>query len=101
MKVNAYRVRVLDEEQQPTGTEHHVQKGKARQTCQAVATQGKTCHLLMVEVDAEPRDILASALDGDLEELVTEKLLESYVPTVELKLAPGSYAWEALAHTDE
>lgn len=98
MKMNAYRVTVHGEGDVAIGTEHHVLKGKARQTCQAVAMSGREAKLLRVEVDAEPRDILVAALDGDLEELVREELLETYVPTQELKLAPGSWGWDVLDH---
>lgn len=100
MKMSAYRVRVVKDDvpEHAHQVEHHVMKGRARQTCLAVATTGREAQLLRVEVEAEPRDILVAALDGDLEELVTEQLLETYVPTHELKLAPGSWGWKVLDH---
>lgn len=100
MKMSAYRVRVQDvdeNEQVVDQVEHHVFKGLARQTCTAVATTGLQAQLCRVEVEAEPRDVLVAALDGDLEELVTVEVLETYIPTHEMKLAPGRWGWEVVS----
>lgn len=95
MRISVYRVTVHSDDGEP-GVEYHTLKGKARQTCQGAATMGKEAELHACEVEAEPRDILVAGLEGDLEDYVEAQLLETYMPTHELTLAPGAWAWECV-----
>lgn len=99
MKVTVHCVQVRTEDDTFL-REFHVFKGKARQAAQAVATTGKRAALLEVTVESEPRDIVVAALEGHLEELATFVAVEEYVPTHEMKLAPGSWGWERVAYDE-
>jgi len=111
MRISCYCVEVVADSEHagklrslgmPAGPrEFHVFKGMARQSCQAVATTGKQADLLEVSVESEPRDILAAALEGELDELAEVVLLEEYVPTHELKLAPGSWGYRCVPSEEE